>query len=77
MNMDDSLSNLIVEYECGTMSEEDVPAFMQKLIDSGDAWKLQGHFGRMAIALIEAGICHHKIEPIKSRNIFDMIKEEE
>lgn len=29
----------------------------QFLIDHGDAWKLQGWFGRTARALIEQGIC--------------------
>lgn len=30
----------------------------QYLIDSGLCWTLQGWFGRRAVELIEAGICH-------------------
>lgn len=37
--------------------EEQIEAW-QHLIDTGMAWTLQGWFGRQAVALIEAGICH-------------------
>lgn len=30
---------------------------LQELIDSGDAWRLEGHIGRQAMAAIEAGEC--------------------
>ena len=29
----------------------------QRLIDTGTCWRLQGWFGRQAVALIEAGVC--------------------
>lgn len=29
----------------------------QMLIDTGTVWRLQGFFGRQAVALIEAGVC--------------------
>lgn len=48
----------IMDYEAGAMNEEDTIAFFQELIDSGMAWTLQGHYGRTAQALIEAGECH-------------------
>lgn len=39
-------------------TEEDIIEAFQFLIDSGDAWKLQGFYGRNAMRLIELGICH-------------------
>ena len=39
-------------------SEEQVIEAWQHLIDTGTAWTLQGWFGRQAMALIEAGVCH-------------------
>ncbi len=48
----------IMRYEAGEMADhEEVAAFFQELIDTGLAWKLQGHYGRTASALIEAGSC--------------------
>lgn len=47
----------IIAYENGEMNEEEMVEFFQELINSGMAWKLQGHYGRTASALIEAGYC--------------------
>lgn len=48
----------IMDYESGEMeSFEEEVAFFQLLINTGMAWKLQGHYGRTADALIEEGWC--------------------
>lgn len=47
----------IIDYENGELSEEREIKFFQSLIDSGQAWTLQGHYGRTVSALIEAGLC--------------------
>lgn len=47
----------IIAYEQGDLSEEDTVTLFQSLIDSGLAWMLQGHYGRTAQRLIEAGLC--------------------
>ena len=47
----------IIAYEQGDLSEEDTIALFQSLIDSGVVWRLQGHYGRTARRLIEAGYC--------------------
>lgn len=45
----------IIAYECGELNDEGVIELFQELVDSGLAWSLQGHYGRTAKALIEAG----------------------
>jgi hypothetical protein len=50
----------IIRYELGEMDEQEVVMFFQDLIDSGLAWQLQGHYGRTAERLIDAGLCRPK-----------------
>jgi hypothetical protein len=49
---------LIMAYEQGELEEHEVIGLFQSLIDSGLAWQLQGAYGRQAMRLIEAGLCH-------------------
>lgn len=47
----------IIAYETGTMETEDEALeLFQHLVNTGQAWSLQGHYGRTAHALIEAGL---------------------
>lgn len=48
----------IIAFENGELGEEEVIELFQALIDSGQAWSLQGYYGRTAAALIDAGLCH-------------------
>lgn len=48
----------IMSYEDGELSHDEVVSGMQQLINSGLAWSLQGHYGRLATALIEDGMCY-------------------
>ena len=50
----------IIAYESGELDGEETIKLFQELIDSGQVWRLQGSYGRMAKALIEAGYCHLK-----------------
>jgi|21_taG_2_1085346.scaffolds.fasta_scaffold09748_7 hypothetical protein len=47
----------IIRYENGEMQEDEVIKFFQELINTGHAWTLQGHYGRVASGLIKAGLC--------------------
>lgn len=45
----------IIAFESGELDREGVIELFQHLVDTGLAWQLQGSYGRMAAALIEAG----------------------
>jgi hypothetical protein len=55
-----SLVDRIIDYESGLMEEQEALEFFQDLVDSGLAWQLQGHYGRTASRLIEAGLVKPK-----------------
>lgn len=46
----------IIRYENGEMEQHEIVELFQLLVDTGDAWSLQGHYGRVAMHLIEAGL---------------------
>ena len=50
----------IIAYEQGELDQEETLELFQRLVNSGLAWQLQGHYGRMALALIQAG----EIQPV-------------
>ena len=50
-------TDFILAYEGGDVSPEQLFEGFQNLIDSGLAWKLQGHYGRTAMDLIKQGLC--------------------
>lgn len=52
----------VIDYEMGSMDLGAVIEFSQRLIDSGLAWQLQGHYGHTAQALINQGLCSPKRE---------------
>lgn len=49
------LTDKVIRYEQGEMNDNEVVSFFQELVNTGLAWKLQGHYGRTATALIDAG----------------------
>ena len=53
MNLYDAVMN--VENQQG--DEQTFVASMQYLIDTGAVWSLQGRFGRLAVDMIDAGVC--------------------
>jgi hypothetical protein len=62
----------IIAYENGDMSDpQEAIAFFQEIIDSGLVWQLQGHYGRVAKSLIDAGLC--TLNENKSPDLVDRI----
>jgi len=57
-----NMLDFIMAYEDGSLDEDEIIVGFQKLIDNGMAWTLQGSYGRMAVSLIEAGLCTPKGE---------------
>ncbi len=58
--MDQPFSSLdfCMQYENGDLGFDEEVAGFQHLIDSGLVNHLQGHYGRQAQRLIDAGLCH-------------------
>lgn len=50
-----SLIDQIIAYEQGGLDDQETLALFAELIKSGQAWSLQGHYGRAATALIDGG----------------------
>lgn len=50
--------NKIMAWEAGEMDDQEEVEFFQEIINSGLAWQLQGCYGRRAMQLIGAGLCH-------------------
>ena len=50
------LTDQIIAYETGQLDEQSTIELFQSLVDSGLAWQLQGHYGRTAMTLINAGL---------------------
>ena len=51
-----NLTERIIKYEQGKLTEEQTIQLFQDLVDSGVVMKLQGHYGRFAAQLLEAGL---------------------
>jgi len=48
-----NLTEQICKYEEGNLNQKQTFTLFQYLVNTGDAWKLQGHYGRVAERLIE------------------------
>ncbi len=53
------LTSFIIAYEEGELNEEEEVDLFQRLVNTGLAWKLQGHYGRRAAVLIDKGLVNN------------------
>ena len=51
----DTRVTMMIQYECGELNDNETLELFSDLIKSGQAWRLQGHYGRTASAIIHAG----------------------
>ena len=58
----DELTDKIIAYECGEMNEAEMLELFTELVSNGMAWTLQGHYGRTASALIDAGYISEDVQ---------------
>ena len=59
------LASKVIRYEQDELDGNEIIQLFQELIDNGMAWSLQGHYGRMAMDLIENGYCKRPEELIE------------
>jgi hypothetical protein len=51
-----NLTESMTAYERGELDPNETCQLFQELLDCGLVWNLQGHYGRTAYALLEAGL---------------------
>lgn len=54
------VTSAIIDYESGDLDGDEIIELFQYLVDTGLAWSLQGHYGRMAFDLIDAGVVQQR-----------------
>lgn len=50
-----NMTQAIIDFEAGDLTDVQVVALFQHLVDTGIAWQLQGSYGRIASDLIAHG----------------------
>lgn len=53
----------MIDYEMGVLDTDKTIELFQYLVDTGLAWTLQGHYGRMAQDMINQGLITHDVGP--------------
>lgn len=61
--------DFIMAYEEGSLPAEDTLKLFAELVRTGQAWGLQGHYGRVATQLIEEGYISKKGKLLKELGV--------
>ena len=67
----------IIDFETGRMPPQNVPAFIQPMIDSGMVGRLQGKYSKMADDLVRAGFCTPVVYEVTEEEAFEEDAHEE
>ena len=51
--MEIDLTDLMIDYENGDLNLTQEILLFAKLVETGKAWRLQGHYGRVAMEMID------------------------
>lgn len=60
-----NITDKIIAYESGELSNNEMLELFSKLVKNGMAWTLQGHYGRQASLLIDYGYLNRNGEILK------------
>lgn len=60
-----NLTDRIIDFEMGEMSEDEAIQLFADLVRTGLAWQLQGSYGRVCARMIELGYISDKGEVIR------------
>jgi hypothetical protein len=61
------LIDKVIAYEAGELNEDETLDLFQQLVDTGMIRGLQGHYGRTAQAIIDAGLITLPTRPSESK----------
>lgn len=56
MDINYDVTGALIDYEDGRLNDCETLELFQRLVNTGLAWKLQGHYGRTAARLIQDGL---------------------
>tara|TARA_R110002110_G_scaffold407462_1_gene628370 strand:- start:621 stop:806 length:186 start_codon:yes stop_codon:yes gene_type:complete len=56
------ITERMIAYEQGQLTQEQTISLFQELLNSGLVWQLQGHYGRVAYQLMEAGLIKEHLD---------------